>query len=122
MNDRLCPECGSTLAARASYCGCGWGKKKKSEKPEEPPRCACAYDTCARLAVAKIKTATGWANLCAECYSNHFFTQAEKHCIGMGLDTVAKRRQWVKENMPVIRRIPVSREPGEDEDYEYRAA
>ena len=38
--DRVCQDCGTTLSPRATYCGCGWGKKKRVDTQPFDPRCA----------------------------------------------------------------------------------
>ena len=35
-----CPECRSPLSASATYCGCGWGRKKSGSKSQAIENCA----------------------------------------------------------------------------------
>ena len=37
--DRICPDCGISLSPRATYCGCGWGKKRISNSTPFDPQC-----------------------------------------------------------------------------------
>ena len=38
--DRICPDCGIALSPRATYCGCGWGKKRDVKSAPFDPQCA----------------------------------------------------------------------------------
>jgi hypothetical protein len=116
MTDRLCPECGSTLGAKARYCGCGWGRKKKNEEPPDPRRIVCCHESCGRDSVVKIHTRTGWANVCKEHYDLHFQNQADTYCESRGLHTLGQKMEWVRTQKLLLKRIPVLREPGEDLD------
>ena len=111
---RACPDCGQEIG-RATYCGCGWGKKRPEKHTGyvEPDRVKCAYDICFRTAKLKVMTPTGWANFCMEHYENHFKKQARETCENLGLVTLAQKKKYVKEKLAGIFRI---REPGEDEE------
>src|SRR3990167_5430647 len=91
-----CPDCKSPLATNAKYCGCGW--KLYGDRNTPPPRTNCAHDGCGFHAMAKIKTPTGYANLCSVHYAKFFQDQAEKKCVELGLLTTAQCREWVKKN------------------------
>ena len=117
MSNKLCPECNSTIGANATYCGCGWGRKKKFDHgvPDEP-RAPCAHESCGRLSTVKIHTPTGWANLCLPHYQDHFLIAGTRKCVQLGLNTVAEKRKWVLDHMPDFRIRRPEREPGEDRE------
>ena len=108
-----CPKCHYEIADHAKYCGCGW---KKPNPFEQLPayRVHCAHADCAAPAICRIKVPTGWANLCDAHYDQHFLNQGNATCDRLGLDTPAKKRQYVLEK---ARNMFKMREPGEDEDY-----
>src|SRR3990167_4928752 len=89
-----CPKCGTEIG-RSSYCGCGWKRYAKSQHSDAEPHAACAYEGCAYDSFCKIKTPTGWANVCEEHYRIYHHVKAEKYCNDKGLDTREKRRAWI---------------------------
>lgn len=101
MDERNCPECGTSLHAKATYCGCGWGKGKKGVPLER--RTVCAFDTCGADAVVKLKS----ANLCQLHYEALALRSAEKTCESLGLKTTAQKRAWVKANSRGLKRFPL---------------
>ncbi len=92
--ERNCPECGSTLHANATFCGCGWGKRKRGASAPIERRTVCAFETCACLAVVKVNS----ANLCELHYLELAQRSAEKTCERLGLKTTAQKRAWVLAN------------------------
>lgn len=87
---------------------------RKSETLISPPiedTVKCCHDTCFISARVKIETPTGWANFCLEHLAEYRQRKAVELCHSMGLDTVAKRRDYVMRS--AFRRV-VRREPGED--------
>lgn len=97
-----CPNCQGTLADSASYCGCGWrknGDKKAKKDWDALPFIQCAHMACYDAAKVRIKTKTGWANMCNRHYSTHFLDSAEKYCYALGLDTTEQKRAWVREKV-----------------------
>lgn len=121
MTDRICPECSSTLARNASYCGCGWGKQKKGDRyPPSVPRVPCAFDSCARRAVVKVRVGkTSWSDLCLEHDQQLAQKRANEYCASLGLKTVAEKIKWVKGRVNLKLDIRALREPGEDEAYQH---
>lgn len=119
-----CPKCHGELHDGAKFCGCGW---KRGSAPVASERVPCAHDGCGIAAMCKIKTETGWANLCWQHYDAHFAEQGRKNSERLGLKTGAEHRAWMRENMkkfPTMAafdtRAKADRQPGEDEDYAYR--
>lgn len=117
-----CPKCEAEIGS-ASYCGCGWGRKKKADRGPEMPRVPCAFYSCARLSAARIKVmGNSWSNFCAEHYEEHFLRQAEETCLTLGLKTKEQKYKWVREKLKkgLFKRIPIEpiaeREPGEDRE------
>jgi len=117
--ERNCPECQSTLAANATYCGCGWGRGKKGNARYEAPELLteCAHETCQHRAKVKIHTSTGYVNLCIFHYGEHFRVKALDTCAALGLNTIEQRRECVRDLIGklVHKWTPdYQREPGED--------
>jgi hypothetical protein len=120
-----CPKCGSEVG-NAGYCGCGWKRKAIVKGGDKPPEqtVKCCHDICFNDAKVKIKTHTGWANLCMRHYDDHYQKQSEEYCNALGLTTTEQRRAWVKQQINRLakkytRYVPKS-EPGAD--YEEDAA
>jgi len=96
-----CPDCGSSIGAGAYKCRCGW-KASASESSQPMMRIECAYSSCLQGAIAKVKTNTGWANLCI----GHYETQhqgvaidyADEHGIKTPSDHILHMRKLV--NLP----------------------
>ena len=119
-----CPECKIEIG-KSSYCGCGW-RKPKSQTSPEPLRIECAHESCQYRAIVKIHTLAGWANLCRFHYDQHYTDAARKRCELLGLNTVAQKREWVRQEMKTLyAKLAQSqplREPGEDESFTYLQA
>lgn len=115
-----CPKCQSTLANSAIYCGCGWSKK--SQQSVTAPSVPCAHQECGIAAMCKIKTPTGWANLCWRHYDAHYAAQARANCAARGLHTTEQLRAEFKATAARLtqkltnREFLMQREPGEDWD------
>lgn len=102
-----CPECKDELGARATYCQCGW---KKSAQRAQPPavHISCAHADCGIRAMCKIKTKTGWANLCWQHYDKHYADEAHANLDKYGLaclpdetteEHVSRMREFVKSGL-----------------------
>lgn len=84
---KSCPKCHDTLQIDARACQCGWTLKSAAPKEEkERPVVHCAHETCDLPAICKIKTKTGWANLCEPHYVMHFDNEARQNFTERGLD------------------------------------
>lgn len=115
-----CPQCKGEIGG-AAYCGCGW-KRTRSAKGAEPFQfIQCAHMACGVSANVKVKTPTGWANFCPHHYDVYFLDRAEETCRKLGLDTVEKKREYVRDS---IRKLAAKwkpdynrqREPGDDDE------
>lgn len=121
---KSCPRCDAEIGNTAIACACGWHDRKAQKSSQVfEKKIPCAHDTCARLAVCRILTPTGWAALCDEHYSSHFLENAKKKCDSLSLNTVSQKRKWVAHNLKklyanIAADLPL-REPGQDEDYTY---
>lgn len=112
-----CVKCGAEIGS-SSYCGCGWKRQGKGAGISVERRCECAYAGCLHDAVLKVKTSTGWANLCHDHSRIYHHAKAEKYCNELGLDTREKRMAWLRKNW---KQIPAPlpdqiREPGQDDE------
>lgn len=101
----FCQKCGGELHAGATYCGCGWTKKSVPTAQSMTEHVNCAHDGCFVSAKVKIKTRTGWANLCLKHYEEHFTEQAIDNLSNYGMERqpdesneewVLRMRQFVK--------------------------
>jgi len=111
-----CPKCHSEIAD-ATYCGCGWKRRKEAKQAEVELLVECAHFSCLQRAKVKIKTTTGWANLCIPHYEEHFRMKAVVTCETLGLHTVGQKRAWVRDAVGKLAQKwapPYNREPGED--------
>lgn len=118
----ICPGCNAQLSDRATFCGCGWQKRKQKLEPEIV-RYRCAHETCGISAMCRIKVSTtAWANLCWQHYDAHYAAQARANCAARGLHTTAQLREAFKAGTAALaqkmrkREVLVQREPGEDWD------
>lgn len=98
-----CPTCKATLHNSAKYCGCGWKRDNHFSNPD--PIIDCAHMGCSIPAKVKIKTKTGYANLCLAHYDKHFADEAQANLDKYGLalmadetraEHVLRMRQFVK--------------------------
>ena len=101
--ERNCPECGTALHAAATYCGCGWGKKKRGYSAPLERRTVCAFENCSSDAFVKSKS----ANLCEIHYAALALRSSERACADLGLKTTAQKRAWVKANSRGPKRFPL---------------
>ena len=106
-----CPDCDKELGFR-SVCGCGWKKPTTPQMAYEKPRAKCCHDLCISNAICKIKTVTGWANVCERHYLSHFQKQADDYCAEHGIVTLAQKRKFVRDKAKGVYRM---RQPGEDD-------
>ena len=73
---------------------------------------------CANDALVKIKTPTGWLNVCLDCYDDYYRRRAAKTCEALGLHTAAEKRAWVLAQAKRLAErwsVRRPREPGDDE-------
>jgi len=89
-------------------------KQKQSVEYDPPP--PCAHDGCGYSSYLRIHTKTGWANVCQRHYDGHFQRQADAYCESLGLHTIEQKKQWLRDNKLIVKKVPVTREPGEDLD------
>lgn len=98
-----CPDCSKVLADDALSCRCGWSKGGEAGRPFVD----CAHANCSLRAIAKIKTKTGWANLCEPHYVRYFDDLAHEGLAAKGLERLAdetraehtaRLRAWFREN------------------------
>lgn len=61
-------------------------RKREQLEATEISRPPCAHETCGSYAWVKIRTKTGWANLCVTHYELHFAKQGDRAMTAMGLD------------------------------------
>lgn len=114
-----CPKCGNELIY-GRPCYCGWQPKAKPEpsgsghQTARVPRVKCCR--CSDEAYFKIQTPTGWENVCQTDYNKHFDQEVKKTCQNMGLDTTAKRRDYVRNALKNFGRNMRQREPGDDDE------
>lgn len=94
----ICPRCQTALHENARYCGCGWKKFSRAgfDEPEQQQHVKCAHDACFLSAKVRIKTATGWANLCERHYEQHYATEALANLDKWGMERQADetRAEW----------------------------
>lgn len=94
----------------------------KGIKPPEPEETKpCGYEPCRLSSKIKIKTKTGWLNVCEKHYHEYHLARARETCEAMGLDTVEKQRAYVLKNVRALAKrytqnIPATREPGQDDE------
>ena len=89
-----CPDCRVELADGADRCGCGWGLDAAPTKGGGYP--------------------PGFRELMDERMCRRQ-SEADATCARLGLDTLAKKLAWLRENRLVVRRVPAARrEPGEE--------
>lgn len=79
------------------------------------PHIECAFAGCPRSAKIRVKTKTGWANVCLEHDVAIVKKRADAYCKSLGLETVEQKRAWLTKHGVRVKRAPVvEREPGED--------
>jgi hypothetical protein len=107
-----CPECERYMPITAVACRCGW--KAPQSAPNWVP---CCFDGCPTNASIRARTKTGWANVCPDHDVTLAQKRADETCKAMGLDTVAKQREWLLKNgkMPRVLRAKVETQEPEDE-------
>lgn len=95
-----CPRCGDFLADPKECRACGWKTRARSERKQDdpPPHVPCAYMSCQESARSKVRTATGWANLCPKHYETHYARIGDKAMTEHGLDKLSDETQaeWKK--------------------------
>jgi hypothetical protein len=107
-----CPQCERFIPVTAVECRCGW-KAKEAASTWIP----CAFPGCPTNASIRARTKTGWANVCPDHDVTLAQKRADETCKAMGLDTVAKQREWLLKNgkMPRVLRAKVETQEPEDE-------
>lgn len=100
-----CNKCGASLHDDATSCGCGWKKLKPKFEDKLDQPVPCAHEDCNISALCRIKTKTGWANLCWQHYDAHFAEQAIDNLSNYGMEIqpdetreehVQRMREFVK--------------------------
>ncbi len=123
-----CPRCDLEIGLSTS-CSCGWRSRARSPfaQPKEPT-VDCAHQGCNAPAMCKVKTATGWANLCTQHYDHHYRDEALATLDKYGLakltdetpaEHVLRMRQFVRNGFKTIGAIP--EQPKQTEDDKKRA-
>ena len=113
-----CPRCDAELGDTATACRCGW-KEHKKNAADSIARAGCAHFDCQHPAICRMKTASGWANLCNRHYEMLIQTRADQTCQRLGLTTTAQKSAWVLDQVHKLSqrmRPSYLREPGEDRD------
>jgi hypothetical protein len=94
-----CPRCNEPLYSPNS-CRCGWRARVRQERhtAEAPAYVACAHEGCRESALCRIRTATGWANLCMPHYEQHYARIGDAATAAHGLDKHQDetRAEWKK--------------------------
>jgi len=124
LDYKPCPECNARLYPSATRCRCGWKERPAAAHQDRPAavHVDCAHAGCGSGATVRIKTATGWANLCPWHYDRHFLARAEATCARLRLSTPGEKRAWYRQAARILGRklTPAyQREPGEDEDFSF---
>jgi hypothetical protein len=83
-----CPKCHVEIAD-STYCGCGWKKLKPRFETGRDEPVPCAHADCGIAAMCRIRTPTGWANLCWQHYDQHFASQAIDNLDKYGMERQA---------------------------------
>ena len=96
-----CPECKNEIG-RANYCPCGWKRHAKAKGPVIGPRADCGYEGCGIESMCKIKTKTGWLNVCDDHYRIYHHAKAEQYCRELGLTTTAQKRVYFREQIKLL--------------------
>jgi len=113
MSKFECPECHTQLHHTARYCGCGWKRDNPFNAPT--PIVDCSHMGCRSPAMCKIKTKTGWANLCHTHYDKHFADEAHASLDKYGMarladestaEHVLRMREFVRKGVRSIGRQP----------------
>lgn len=111
-----CPRCQNPLPESAESCPCGWRERTKHHlEPTRQPRADCGYDGCGTESMCKLRTPTGWLNVCDAHYRIYHHDKAERTASNLGLETIAKRKAWLREHWPTMAAYD-TREPGQDWD------
>ena len=88
--------------------------KKQIVESYSPP-IECCFAGCPNSATLKVKTKTGWANVCLKHDLKIVQERADEYCRKLGLDTVERQREWLLKNKPMVKKYPM-REPGCDDE------
>jgi hypothetical protein len=100
-----CPRCSVDLVWGATSCDCGWKKRARSDRASRPPPdpVACAHDGCSSNATLRLRTATGWANLCRGHAERHWGRVAEDFCVFiLGLKTLEEKKEYCLRGMAEV--------------------
>ena len=115
---KSCPRCDAEIGDTAVACSCGWRDRKAKDAPIEPPG-PCGYEGCHLPAMCKLRTPTGWLNVCDNHYRIYFHSRAEKTCRDLGLTTIEQKRAWLRNAVSKLAnkmRPNYMREPGQDDE------
>lgn len=111
-HDFNCPDCSRTLHVGATYCGCGWKRRKSPFADALEVTVNCAHFNCRNPAKVKIKTKTGHANLCMAHYDQHYRDEALDGLDKLGLaklpdettaEHVARMRAYFKKGFKAFK-------------------
>ncbi len=106
MGDVLhnCPRCSDDLPWGATSCHCGWKKRARGDGKKLASRVPvqCAYHDCPDDATIRIRTPTGWADLCRGHYVAHHQRIADAYCANAGLNTLEQKRWFCRQGMAAI--------------------
>ena len=81
-----CPRCKTSIPDTARNCSCGWRKRGNvTDAYETSPVVDCAHANCSAPAICRIKTKTGWANVCKNHYDRHYADEAHANLDRYGL-------------------------------------
>jgi hypothetical protein len=77
----ICQKCKRRLKADATSCLCGWNSAQVSQQTTA----YCAHQDCVIPALVRVKTETGFANLCMKHYEAYWTPQrVQTHGINRG--------------------------------------
>jgi len=111
-----CPRCDAEIGNTAVACRCGWKERAAKTKDEPVVFMQCAHMGCNISASCRVKTPTGWADFCLPHYEKFYENKCLETCDKLGLKTMVQRREWLNNNPLLVKRVPFTREPGEDLD------
>ena len=121
-----CPKCGTYNAPAAKDCkDCGTVFAELRKELDDNARfCQCSHTDCTTPAICRIKTPTGWANMCQQHYDDWHLNLARDYCTWRGLDSRAKQRDYIKTTLKnsswaiaaELTAQPRHREPGDDDE------
>ena len=90
--------------------------RKEAVEPAPQPSALPSCELCGKEdAMTRRRVGGRWSNLGEACVMRLHQERADAFCARLGLDTLAKKLAWLRENRLVVRRVPAARrEPGEE--------